>query len=51
MNNILNLLYFINRNGFILWLDGNEIKYSQYKNCVNKNEILSIARDNKKRIN
>jgi amino acid adenylation domain-containing protein len=50
MNNILNLLYFINRNGFILWLDGNEIKYSQYKNCVNKNEILSIARDNKKEL-
>ena len=47
MNDIVNLLYTINKEGFIIWLEANEINYVQYKNCNNKHEILNLIKEKK----
>jgi hypothetical protein len=45
--NIATFLYKLNKLGFYLWLEGNKLKYKQYKECNEENTILNEIKSNK----
>ena len=47
MKNIAALFYQLNNLGFSIWIENNTLKYRQYKEHPNKNEILNQIKDNK----
>ena len=50
MRNIAEFFYQINRLGFSVWLENGKLKYRQYKECANKNEIIDKIKHNKDNI-
>jgi amino acid adenylation domain-containing protein len=50
MKNIAAYLYYLNEEGFFLWLENSKLKFRQYKENFNKNEILEKIKENKDRI-
>jgi amino acid adenylation domain-containing protein/non-ribosomal peptide synthase protein (TIGR01720 family) len=48
--NIAEFIYELNNLGFSIWLENGNIKYRQYKECENKNEIISKLLENKKEL-
>lgn len=50
MKSIAEFFYRIKDLGFSVWLENNNLKYRQYKECSNKNEILTQIKENKDNI-
>ena len=48
---VAGFIYQLNKLGFSIWLENGKVKYRQYKEYPNNNEVISQITNNKNKIN